>query len=349
MAGSPILRHERDTAIPGRAEFRPDEDRTGGECMGLTAAFTNAVGPILGIAVVGYILGEFMDVDVGPVNTVGLYVLVPALAFHSIVTTTLGGGEVFKLAVGVVAYALVMIAIAWVVGRLTGAKGALLGALMLAAAFPNSGFVGIPLSEFAFGEVGRTTAVLYLTIQNLLVYTLGVYIASSGADRGVGEAVGEIFRLPLVYAVAAAVGIRVLGVAPPAGSPAMETLGMVGTAAIPVMLLVLGIQLADTDVTAVSRSIAPSALKLAAAPFVAIGLALVLGFADPTVARVFVLESATPTAVIPLALTIEYAGDIVPGEISAPEYLSTTIFVTTVASVGVLTVLVAALQAGIVV
>ncbi|MEW5597152.1 AEC family transporter, partial [Peribacillus frigoritolerans] len=89
-----------------------------------------------------------------------LYVLIPALAFHSIATTTLGGGEVLKLGLGVVGYSLLMIVIAWGVGRLAGESGPLLGALMLAAAFPNSGFVGIPLSGFAFGEVGRTTAVI---------------------------------------------------------------------------------------------------------------------------------------------------------------------------------------------
>jgi predicted permease len=315
--------------------------------MALIGAFTNAVGPILGIAVVGYLLQQVANLDVGPLNTVGLYVLVPSLAFHSIVTTTLGGGEVLKLAVGVVVYAVVMIGLAWVVGKLTGTKGALMGALMLAAAFPNSGFVGIPLSEFAFGATGRTTAVLYLTVQSLVVYTLGVYIASSGADRGVREAVVEIFRLPLIYAIFAGVAIRALGIAPAADSAALETVGLVGNASIPVMLLILGIQLADTDVTAVTRSVAPAALKLAAAPFVALAIALGLGFADPTVAKVFVLESAAPAAVTPLALTIEYAEDISTGEISAPEYLSTTIFVTTVASVGVLTVLVAVLQAGV--
>jgi hypothetical protein len=317
--------------------------------MSLTGAFTNAVGPILGVAAIGYILSRATDIDVGPLNTAGLYVLVPALAFHSILTTTLGGGEVFKLGVGVVAYALVMIAVAWAVGRLVGETGALLGALMLAAAFPNSGFVGIPLSEFAFGSVGRTTAVLYLTIQSLVVYTLGVYIASRGTSRGVKDAVAEIFRLPLIYAVAAAVAIRALGLAPAADSAIMETVGLVGNASIPVMLLILGIQLAETDVTAVTRSIAPTVLKLAAAPVVAIGIAVGLGFADPTVARVFVLESAAPAAVTPLALTIEYAEDVSTGEISAPEYLSTAIFVTTAGSVVVLTLLVAALQGGLVI
>jgi predicted permease len=317
--------------------------------VGLTSAFTGAVGPILAIAVVGYLLARTTEVAVEPLNTTGLYVLVPALAFHSILTTPLGGGEVAKLAVGVVAYAVVMILLAWVVGRLLGESGALLGALMLAAAFPNSGFVGIPLSEFAFGDVGRSTAVLYLTVQSLVVYTLGVYIASRGVDRGVRDAILEIFRLPLIYAVALAVAMRAVGLVPAADGSTMETLGMVGNAAIPVMLLVLGIQLARTDVTAVTRSAAPAFLKLAAAPVVAVVLAVVLGFADATVARVFVLESAAPAAVTPLALTIEYADESVPGELSAPEYLSTAIFVSTVASVGVLTVCIAALQGGAVV
>ncbi|MFB6118694.1 AEC family transporter [Halosegnis sp.] len=316
--------------------------------MSLTAAFTEAVLPVLGIAVVGYLLGSRTGLDVGPVNTLGLYVLVPALAFHSIATTDLGGGAVAKLVVGVVGYALVMVALAWGVGRLTGQSGPLLGALMLAAAFPNSGFVGIPLSEFAFGATGRTTAVLYLTVQNLVVYTLGVYIASGGADGDARAAVREVFRLPLLYAVVAAVAVRAAGLVPPADAAAMETLGLMGEASIPVMLLVLGIQLSETDVTAVSRSVTPTALKLVVAPLVGVAVALLLAFEDPVVAKVFVLESATPAAVLPLALTIEYADGTVDG-VTAPEYLSTAIFTTTAASVVVLTLLIAVLQSGLVV
>jgi len=317
--------------------------------MSLIAAFTGAVGPILAISAVGYLLTRTTDVDVGSLNTVGLYVLVPALAFHSIATTQLGGTAVLKLGVGVVAYALVMVGVAWVAGRATGESGPLLGALMLAAAIPNSGFIGIPLSEFAFGAVGRTTAVLYLTIQNLIVYTLGVYIASQGTDRSARRSVTEIFRLPLVYAVVAAVLVRVGGLVPAADSALMETLSLVGDSSIPIMLLILGVQLAETDVSAVSRTITPSVLKLGVAPLVGVAIALALGFSDPTVARVFVLECATPAAVIPLALTIEYADGRVIDGLTAPEYLSTTIYVTTLAGVVVLTVLVALLQSGTIV
>lgn len=314
--------------------------------MTLTAAFTEALLPVLAVAVGGYLLARTADVDVDPINTLGLYVLVPALAFHSVATTDLGGAAVGRLAAGVVAYTVLMLGLAYGVGRLTGESGPVLGALMLAAAFPNSGFVGIPLSEFAFGTTGRTTAVLFLTVQNLLVYTVGVYVASRGTGRGAGKAFREVFRLPLLYAVIAGVAARALGVVPAADTAVMGTVGMVGDAAVPVMLLVLGLQLADTDIGSVARSSTPTVLKLCIAPLVGVGLALGLGFEDPVVARTFVLECATPAAVLPLALTIEYADEGASGP-GAPEYLGTAVLTTTVASVVVLTAVVARLQAGL--
>lgn len=317
--------------------------------MSLTAAFTNATLPILGISVVGYALGRSTGLEVGPVNTLGLYVLVPALAFHSIATTELAGGAVLKLGIGVVAYSLAMMAIAYGVGRLIGESGPILGALLLAAAFPNSGFVGIPLSEFAFGEAGRTTAVLYLTVQNLVVYTLGVYVASSGTSRGGLAAVAEIFRLPLLYAVAAGVVVRVAGLVPAMEGSLMETVGLVGDASIPVMLLVLGVQLADTDVSAVTRSVVPSALKLVAAPLVAVAIVLTLGFQNTTVARVFVLECATPAAITPLILVLEFGGESDPADLSPSEFVSTSVLTSTLASMVTLTVLIAVLRSGVLV
>jgi hypothetical protein len=63
---------------------------------------------------------------------------------------------------------------------------------------------------------------------------------------------------------------------------------------------------------------------------------------------VFVLLCATPVALIPLALTLSYS-DVADREgLSASEYLTMTIFVTTVASVPVLTVLITLLRDGVV-
>jgi malate permease and related proteins len=152
-----------------------------------------------------------------------------------------------------------------------------------------------------------------------------------------------VFKLPLVYAVFAAGAARALDVVPPVDSAAMETLKLTGDAAIPVMLLMLGIQLANTDSgAAIARVGVSNGMKLVVAPFVAVGVVFLLGFEDATVARVFVLEYVIPAAITPLILCIEY--DEGRSGLRAPEYVSTAIFVSTLASVPVLTLLIAVLQ-----
>jgi hypothetical protein len=319
----------------------------------LVSVFASAVLPTLSLAVVGYALGRVKEVDVGPLNTVTLYVLAPALVFHSLVTTETGGLTVAKLFAGVTAFVLVMMALAAVVGRALGESGPLVGALVLASSFPNSGNLGIPLSEFAFGAVGRSTAVLFLTAQSVLVYTGGVFVAArtGGGETDVREALESVFRLPLVYAVAAAGVVVALGVDPNPEGTAMRTLELTGNAAIPLLLILLGVKLAGTDYRAALPSAGPGvALKLLVAPVVGVGLASLLSFENPTVARVFVLECAAPAAITPLMLTIEYGdrvGDALP--ITPPEYVGTLVLVTTVASVPALTVLIFLLQSGFVV
>ena len=317
--------------------------------MSLITALTTAVLPILAVSAVGYVFGAVVDVDVEPLNTVTLYLLLPALVFHSLATTSLPASTFVRIGAGVTAFILLMAGLAELIARALGEREPYLSGAVLASTFPNSGNVGIPLSEFAFGVVGRTAAVVYLTAQIPLVYTVGVYVASRSGGRTGATAVKEVFRLPLLYAALAALIVRWLGVLPPADGALLSTVQLVGNASIPLMLLVLGIQLAGTEVGALSRSLVPSALKLGLAPVVGVGIALVLGFSDPTVARVFILECATPAAITPLMLIIEYAPDatVTPGGPTAAEYVSTIILVTTVASIAVLPVVITVLDAGI--
>lgn len=313
--------------------------------MSLASALTTAVLPILAIAVAGYLFGRRYTVDVEPLNSVTLYILVPALIFHSLATTTLGGGTLVKLAAGVGAFVLVMVAVSEGIGRLLGESEPLLSALVLVSAFPNSGNFGIPLSEFAFGETGRSVAVLFLASQSVLLYTLGVYVASrSGGARGLAG-VREVLTMPLIYAVLAALLARWAGVVPPTDSTAMETLLLVGNASIPLMLILLGIELSNARMNEALRSVGlANVLKLGLAPVVGVAVAVALGFADPTVARVFVLEAATPAGVTPLVLLIEFGGD--DGAVSGAEYVSAVVFTSTLLSLPVLTVLISLLESG---
>jgi predicted permease len=313
--------------------------------MSLVSAFTSAILPIVSVMGLGYVLTWALDIEADSLNDVALYLFLPALIFHSIVTTTLGGATVARIFAGVGLFVVAMMAVAEAADRVLGVPEPYRSADVLAGALPNAGFYGIPLAEFAFGDIGRTTAVIYITAQAFLMYTLGVYVASrGGGEAGLG-AVKEIFRLPLVYAIAAAGVVRLLGVAPPADGTFMTTTSLVGDASIPLMLVIVGVQLYGLEYGNVRRVIRPSIIKLLVAPVAGLGVALALGkFGDVAVARVFVLLCATPVALIPLALTLSYS-DVDDREgLSASEYLTMTIFVTTVASVPVLTLLITLLQ-----
>nr|WP_123075070.1 AEC family transporter [Halarchaeum sp. CBA1220] len=314
--------------------------------VSLLGAFTSAILPIVAIAAVGALIGTLADVDVGPLNTVALTFFLPALVFHGVATTDLSGDAVAALVGAVLAYALLVMGLAYVAGRAIGLPDSLLSGAVLASAFPNSGFVGIPLAGFVFGDLGATVATLFLTTQSVLLYTLGVYVvsASHDASAGAASALRDVFRLPLVYAVAAAALLRLLGWVPPVDGTVMTTVDSVGSASIPLMLTVVGIQLADVDLGHLRRAVFPSALKLLVAPLVGVAIALAVGFANPAVANVFVLECATPAAVTPLAIVLAYSD--ADDDHDTAEYMSTVIFVTTVLSVLVLTGLVAAIRGG---
>ena len=315
--------------------------------MSLLSVLGSAVLPVVAVAGVGYLLGTARGLSVDPLATVTLYVLAPSLVFHTLVTTPIAAGTVARIGAGVGAFTVAILAVAEAAGRTLGESEPVLGGFVLASGFPNAGNYGIPLSAFAFGAVGRSTAVLYIAAQSVLMYTLGIYVASRGGTGAAAGSVRRVLRQPLVYAVLVALAVRRLGLAPPADGAFMQTVKLTGDAAIPVMLLLLGIQLANsTRGGTVGRVLPAMGIKLLVAPALAVGVALLVGL-EGTVGRVFVLECAMPAAVTPLLFTIEFEGDL-PG-LSAADFVSTAILVSTVASLATLTALIAVLQSGLLV
>ncbi len=313
-----------------------------------TSVFVSAVLPVLSIAAVGYLLRTLHPVDIEPLNTVTLYVFLPALAAHSLLSSQLAG-DLLRLVAAVLVFALLMFVAALAVGHGLGESGSRLSALVFVATLPNVGNFGIPVSTFAFGAIGGTVAVVFTVVQSVLSYTAGVYVAAWGTDAAWRSRVGDVLRLPLVYVVVLAVGIRAAGLAPPAGGTAMQTLELVGNASIPTFLLVLGVQLAETEPATALRETAPSiALRFLLAPAIGGAIALLVGFDEPAVARTFVLLTAAPAAITPLVLLIEFAGDDERSP-TAPEYHGTAVFVSTLLSIPVVTALILLLRSGVVV
>nr|WP_276591880.1 AEC family transporter [Halorutilus salinus] len=295
--------------------------------------------PVLAVAGVGYVLGVLTDIEPEPLATVTVYVLVPALVFHSLVTASVSGAEGLRIAGAAVVLTVVMWGVSEGVGFIAS-DGARNG-LVLAGTFPNTANYGIPLSVFAFPSVGRTTAVLYVVGSTVMMYTVGVYIASRDAASSSLGAMRRVARLPLVYAVVAGVGASYVGFGTD-DSAFLETLRLVGNSSIPLMLVVLGVQLARATPSGGVRDVAlANVVRLVVAPLVAVPVVVALGFTDPDVARVVVLEASTPVAVTTVILTVEFGGD--------RDYAATAVLTTTVVSMVTVTLLVELLRSGVVV
>ncbi|MBV0900659.1 AEC family transporter [Haloarcula salina] len=315
--------------------------------MSLLSIFATAILPVVVVAAAGFALGRAKGVDPDALNTVTVYVLAPALVFHSLTTSMLGGGTILSVVLAVALFTAAILAVAEGVGRLTGHAEPLLGAFVLVSVFPNTGNYGIPLADFAFGATGRSVAVLVTALQGVLLYTLGIYVAARGSGGSALADMRRVFGVPLVYAVVVALAARWLGAVPPADSTLMQTLELLGNASIPVMLLILGVQLSNVDGDSDFRSVGlASAMRLLLAPFLALAAVFAVGFRDPTVARVVVLLLGTPTGVTTIILVGAFSGQRDGG--SASELVSATVFLTTVASALTVTVLVWALQTGLV-
>jgi len=316
--------------------------------VSLLSIFSTAILPIVVVAAVGFLLGRYKDVEADALNTITVYVLAPALVVHSLATSQLTGGTILSVVAAVGTFTVVMLAVGEGVGRLSGQREPMLGAFVLVAVFPNTGNYGIPLADFVFGPTGRSVAVLVTALQAVMLYTVGIYIAARGGEGSPLSDMRRVLGVPFVYAVVVALAARYLGVVPPAESTLMQTLELVGNASIPVMLLILGIQLAGVDIEGTLRPVGvASALRLLLAPLVASAVVLLVGIPDPTVARAVVLLLATPTGVTTIILVGAFS---VTGDGLAPgEFTSATVFVTTVVSVVTVTALVAVLEAGLLV
>lgn len=132
----------------------------------LVSVFASSVLPVLLIAGAGFLLGRTHAPDPDPINTLVVYVLMPALVFHTLVTTDLGGGTALSLVGAMLAFTFGMLGLAAAVGWGLDESGPRFSALLLSSSFPNVGNFGIPVAAFAFGAIGRSVAVLFVIVQN---------------------------------------------------------------------------------------------------------------------------------------------------------------------------------------
>jgi hypothetical protein len=289
--------------------------------------------PIFVVIGLGYGFARRTQPELRTASRLTFYLLSPCLVFVSLVESDIAGGEVAQMAALVAMMVAIMGALALLTGRALRLANAQLTGFLLAAMFVNAGNYGLGVTRLAFGDAAEAYAVIYFATSSILIYTLGMLIAS-GFKGGWRGAVLHLIRLPHVYALLAVLVIRLTHWQVP--QPIMDGLGLPARAAIPMMLLLLGAQLASASVGQYWKpATAGTALRLFVAPVIATGLAGLLNLSGPA-RQAGILEASMPTAVISSLIANEYK--------SEPELVTGTVVVSTLVSPITLSILIALLQ-----
>jgi predicted permease len=286
----------------------------------LLTTFANNLLPIFLVSGSGFVLGKFLTVDSRSLGRVVFYVFSPLLVFDLMIKSTLNLRQAFTTVAFTASVIAVMGLLAFLLGKLFRLERPYLLAVILTVAFGNTGNYGLPLVKFAFGNDALAVASLFYVTTTILFNTVGVVIASLG-HMDLKSAVLGLFKLPSIYGVALALIVKTLGFQLPL--PISRTIEIAANGAIPLMLIVLGLELTRIQWSHSFRALGLGVFaRLLLGPLVGLLLASLFGL-QHTVRQGNVLEAAMPAAVATTVVATEYK--LEPALVTAIVFLSTAL------------------------
>lgn len=264
------------------------------------------VAPVFVIAGLGALLDRTKTLEVRTISRVVIYLASPALAFYSIANTTITGSELSGLVLFFLLTTATMTFFAWLVSNLLKLDSLTRSAFMLSMVLVNVGNYGVPINEFAFGQAGLERAIVLMVTSSLVTNTLGVFLASWG-KASLTKAVINVFKVPLPYAVL--LGVLVNQNYLPPSQFLLRVTNLLGQAAIPLMLIMLGAQVSRASLQGRwGMMLGISLTKLVGGAIVGIFFATALGLSSVT-RHVAIVDAATPSAVMASVLATEFESD----------------------------------------
>ncbi|MFB4164448.1 AEC family transporter [Alteribacillus sp. JSM 102045] len=278
--------------------------------------------PIALIFLSGFFLQKKQIIDVRSVSSIALYILTPALVFRTFYTTE-PDGDLFKIAAFSALFLLVMLLLNRLFAYFLKWDAKQESGMTLATTFMNAGNYGAPLILFAFGETAFAYSVIFMVIQSLLMSTAGVYLANRSSLTA-ADAFRVVLKMPVFYALILGVLLQALQIN--IKETYMDAVSMLAEAAIPVVMIVLGMQLAKISIASLDWKLvsAGTLLRLVVSPLVAFGLTALLQ-TNYTLSIVLIVSTAMPTAATIAMIAVQFE--------SSPQLVSSITLMTTLLSV----------------
>lgn len=248
----------------------------------------------------------------------GLLVFVPALTFRALLQAEGDLEEMVRVTLAVILQLLVLLPFAELVARWLHLERSTRGALVCSVILVNAGAFALPVLVFAFGDAALLPGMFHVILFNVLLLPLASFYLAALQQRATGAHVSllqtlrRVAQTPIIYAAALGILVRLSGLTLP--TPLLKAVALIADGAIPLLMVLLGVQLAETfangwQVRQLPALIALSVLRLGIAPLVALGAATLLGLEG--IARVaLVINGGMSTAILAGALARDYAADV---------------------------------------
>jgi malate permease and related proteins len=235
--------------------------------------------------------------------------LLPALVLKVLWTAPLGL-DVLRIAALAAGGIFVGLLLAAVVYRLWGTPHPAAGALLLATAFGNVTYLGLPVLESTLGHWTREVAIEYdLFASTPLLLTVGVLLAQRyGGVHAPGKFINGLLKVPPLWAALLALLLNIMQVPVPHWLAGL--LDKLASGVTPLMLIVVGLGLAWQRGWAQRLTLFVPLLvvKLLLVPLLVWGLAPFVGVQGELLTAV-VLEAAMPSMVLGIVLCDRYGLD----------------------------------------
>jgi predicted permease len=300
----------------------------------LIQLFIENLFPILLVAGIGFSLQRILKINPRPISQVIFNVFTPSLIFTLLINTDIQAANIGRMVLLSFLTFLSVGVLAWLISKILRLPAITSSAFILTAVGMNAGNFGLSLNYFAFGEEGLAWASIFFVTNSLLINSVGVYIASVG-KLSPTRALKGLLKVPVVYTIPLALLVRALEIKIPL--PVWRPIELLGSAAIPCMLIILGMQISNAGFLKRPDLLSlTTALRLIVSPAIAFLFAHAIGLSGAAF-QAGITEAAVPTAVMTSIIALEFDSD--------PEYVTSAILITTILSPLTLTPLLALLGA----
>ena len=268
--------------------------------------------PIFFLGLVGFIWSKLkLDYPVKFVTSLTMNLALPSLIFISLLNTNIDNNLVGLTILSTVLCYLLLTICCYIFIKFLKIDNYIFLHPMI---FGNTGYVGLPLAFFSFGNIGLSYAIIIFAVMAIYSFTFGIWFVSGKID------LKNIFKEPIV--LSSILGVIALFSNFNLPEFLQISIELISQMAIPLMLVTLGVSVANLKIKKVSLSFYIVLYRTLVGLLISILIAMLLNLSD-LLASILILQITTPIAVTSYILSEKYKRN--PNDVASLVVLSTVL------------------------